>query len=137
MATGLLGMMGNKGGAAIRFKLLDSSVCFVCSHLAAHRENVAGRNADFHKWVWCWCVRGRICDNLRFRREEDESELGVMDHDLVFWVGVWLKNEKQIGDLNYRITSDVPTLRVFDYARGDLEYLLKKDQVGEAGGSEA
>ena len=51
MATGLLGMMGNKGGAAIRFKLLDSSVCFVCSHLAAHRENVAGRNADFHKWV--------------------------------------------------------------------------------------
>ena len=52
MATGLLGMMGNKGGAAIRFKLLDSSVCFVCSHLAAHRENVAGRNADFHKWVW-------------------------------------------------------------------------------------
>ena len=49
-ATGLLGMMGNKGGAAIRFKLMDSSICFVCSHLAAHRENVAGRNADFHKY---------------------------------------------------------------------------------------
>ena len=47
--TGLLGMMGNKGGAAIRMKLMDSTVCFVCSHLAAHRENVAGRNADFHK----------------------------------------------------------------------------------------
>ena len=42
-------MMGNKGGAAIRMKILDSTVCFVCSHLAAHRENVAGRNADFHK----------------------------------------------------------------------------------------
>ena len=39
----------NKGGAAIRFKLMDSTICFVCSHLAAHRENVAGRNADFHK----------------------------------------------------------------------------------------
>ena len=51
-ATGLLGMMGNKGGAAIRFKLMDNSICFVCSHLAAHRENVAGRNADFHKYVW-------------------------------------------------------------------------------------
>ena len=47
-----------------------------------------------------------------------------------------MNNEKQIGDLNYRITSDVPTLRVFDYARGDLEYLLKKDQVGETEGSE-
>lgn len=31
--------------------------------------------------------------------------------------------------MNYRITSDVPTLRVFDYARDDLDYLLKKDQV--------
>lgn len=51
-ATGLLGMMGNKGGAAIRFKLMDSTICFVCSHLAAHRENVAGRNADFHKYAF-------------------------------------------------------------------------------------
>ena len=50
-ATGLLGMMGNKGGAAIRMKLMDSTLCFVCSHLAAHRENVAGRNADFHRFV--------------------------------------------------------------------------------------
>ena len=50
-ATGLLGMMGNKGGAAIRMKLMDSTLCFVCSHLAAHRENVAGRNADFDRFV--------------------------------------------------------------------------------------
>ena len=42
-------MMGNKGGAAIRFKWMDSTICFVCSHLAAHSENVVGRNADFHK----------------------------------------------------------------------------------------
>ena len=35
----------------------------------------------------------------------------------------------QIGDLNYRITSDVPTLQVFDYALGDIDYLLKKDQL--------
>lgn len=106
-ATGLLGMMGNKGGAAIRMKLMDSTVCFVCSHLAAHRENVAGRNADFHK----------ICDNIRFKTEDET--FGILDHQLIFW----------IGDLNYRITSDVPTLRVFDYARDDLDYLLKKDQL--------
>lgn len=81
-------MMGNKGGAAIRFRLLDSTVCFVCSHLAAHRENVAGRNADFHKWVRACGVSGRICDNLRFKPEGEEGEgVGVMDHDLVFWVG--------------------------------------------------
>jgi len=31
----------------------------------------------------------------------------------------------------------VPTLKVFDYARGDLAYLLKKDQVGQAAWREA
>ena len=46
-ATGLLGMMGNKGGVCIRLSLYDTSICFVCAHLAAHRENVLGRNADY------------------------------------------------------------------------------------------
>jgi hypothetical protein len=38
---------GNKGAAALRLRLYDSTLCFVCSHLAAHQNNVAGRNADF------------------------------------------------------------------------------------------
>ena len=38
---------GNKGAACIRMQYYDTSVCVVCSHLAAHRGNVAGRNADF------------------------------------------------------------------------------------------
>lgn len=45
--VGIMGMMGNKGGAAIRMSLYDSTLCFVCAHLAAHRENVSGRNADY------------------------------------------------------------------------------------------
>ena len=44
-------MIGNKGGASIRFRLYDSTMCFVCSHLAAHRGNVSGRNADFHNII--------------------------------------------------------------------------------------
>lgn len=51
VATGLLGMMGNKGGVGIRMRINDSTVCFVCSHLAAHREKVAERNADYRKYL--------------------------------------------------------------------------------------
>lgn len=44
-------MMGNKGGVGIRMRINDSTVCFVCSHLAAHREKVAERNADYRKYL--------------------------------------------------------------------------------------
>ena len=93
-ATGLLGMMGNKGGAAIRMKILDSTVCFVCSHLAAHRENVAGRNADFHKYGLSGRVKNRICDNIRFKRDESEEEsFGILDHQFVFWVRNMMRSD--------------------------------------------
>ena len=45
--VGVMGLLGNKGGVSVRLQLYDSTLCFVCSHFAAHRENVAGRNADF------------------------------------------------------------------------------------------
>ena len=35
-ATGLLGVVGNKGGIAIRFRCHDTSLCFISTHLAAH-----------------------------------------------------------------------------------------------------
>jgi len=35
-----MGVAGNKGAAAIRFDMYDTSLCFVCSHLAAGAKHV-------------------------------------------------------------------------------------------------
>ena len=70
VATGLLGMMGNKGGAGIRMRINDSTVCFVCVHLAAHREKVAERNADYHKYkkLCSWTVESfTVSSSLRIK----------------------------------------------------------------------
>ena len=45
--TGMSGTAGNKGGVAIRFLLHSTSLCFVCSHFAAHQTKVVERNQDF------------------------------------------------------------------------------------------
>ncbi len=45
--TGFGGNLGNKGGVGIRMRFYDTTICFVCSHLAVQRHNVAQREADF------------------------------------------------------------------------------------------
>lgn len=42
-----MGVMGNKGAVVVRLSLYDSTLCFVCAHMAAKRANIQGRNADF------------------------------------------------------------------------------------------
>lgn len=45
--VGLMNMMGNKGGIAVRLRFHDSYLCFITSHLAAFTEKVEKRNQDF------------------------------------------------------------------------------------------
>ena len=49
IATGIGGIVGNKGGIGVSFLLRDTRLCFVNTHLAAHRDNVKARNSDFHE----------------------------------------------------------------------------------------
>lgn len=49
VSAGMMGLMGNKGGVGVRLRLYNSSLCFVCSHLAAHRDNVRARNDNYVK----------------------------------------------------------------------------------------
>eukprot|EP00752_Nemacystus_decipiens_P012707 g11259.t1 len=46
--TGLGGYFGNKGAVAVRMEIAGaSSLCFVCVHMAAHREQVEARNNEY------------------------------------------------------------------------------------------
>ena len=134
-ATGIMGVVGNKGGASIRVQVYDSSICFVCAHLAAHRENVEGRNNDYRT----------INDKTSFRYDAGPSgrrqqvperhhprvaahtldamargTLGILEHDHVVW----------LGDFNYRIDATHSTETVFAHVKkGDVAWLQHNDQL--------
>eukprot|EP00002_Diphylleia_rotans_P000038 TRINITY_DN10019_c0_g1_i1.p1 TRINITY_DN10019_c0_g1~~TRINITY_DN10019_c0_g1_i1.p1 ORF type:complete len:592 (+),score=101.75 TRINITY_DN10019_c0_g1_i1:86-1861(+) len=105
-AVGIMGLMGNKGGIAIRFKLFESTLCFLNSHLAAHQENFQRRNEDFHE----------ISRRIRF--VDGQEEFSLMSHDIHFW----------LGDLNYRINLPDEIVRK-KCAEKAFNYLWDYDQL--------
>eukprot|EP01041_Mallomonas_annulata_P011585 gene11585-24229_t len=132
--VGVMGMMGNKGGVSVHFYFYDSAICVVSAHLAAHRENVAGRNADFQniieKSIFTSDTVVMPLQPEEIRRitglrsvgllPPDASELSIIQHDIVFW----------IGDLNYRIDESVSLDDVFNKINeGDLNFLNERDQL--------
>jgi phosphatidylinositol-bisphosphatase len=78
--VGVLGMMGNKGGVAIRFKLYETTFCFINAHLAPHMSAISRRNQNYQDII----KRTTFNGGARFAPEK---------HDFFFW----------LGDLNYRI----------------------------------
>ncbi|XP_036394832.1 type II inositol 1,4,5-trisphosphate 5-phosphatase isoform X3 [Megalops cyprinoides] len=121
VGTGVLGRMGNKGAAAIRFRFHNSDICVVNSHLAAHMEEWERRNQDYRD----------ICSRLLFPQIPLElPPLTIMKHDIVLW----------LGDLNYRLhdvevdqvknllsTNDFKTLQSYD----QLKRLMAEQTVFE------
>lgn len=45
-ATGVAGVMGNKGGVGVAFRYERTTMCFICAHLAAHQEKTQDRNSN-------------------------------------------------------------------------------------------
>ena len=129
-ATGIMGIMGNKGGAVARLQLYDSTLCFVCAHLAAHRDNVEGRNSDYHSII----AKTRFKEEKIHTDEEKRMSIGssassnnsstrtygINDHEYVVW----------LGDFNYRIDAVHSTSKVISKTNGvDLPWLLRNDQL--------
>jgi inositol polyphosphate 5-phosphatase INPP5B/F len=107
--VGIMGMMGNKGGVAVRFQLHDSTFCLVNTHLSAHQENVLRRNQDYHE----------ISRRLQFTLPSGAT-IGIHEHDHLFWM----------GDLNYRIDLADDDLKAAIRV-GDWDTLFAADQLRE------
>eukprot|EP00761_Pharyngomonas_kirbyi_P006150 gb/GECH01006156.1/.p1 GENE.gb/GECH01006156.1/~~gb/GECH01006156.1/.p1 ORF type:complete len:1033 (+),score=299.96 gb/GECH01006156.1/:1-3099(+) len=103
--VGIMNMMGNKGAVAIRFRLHDSTFCFINAHFAPHMDAVLRRNQNFHS----------IISSINFGRG---NEFLPDKHDFVFW----------FGDLNYRI--DLPNDEVREKVKQkNYADLMEYDQL--------
>eukprot|EP01083_Nonionella_stella_P014314 40230_1 len=113
-ATGMGGVVGNKGGCGIRFRVQNTSICFVCCHLEAHKEEVEERNEDYHE----------ILKELTFETEDEKTDGAILSHDVVF----------MFGDLNYRLNFDADQLQTVYGLINEKKYgeLLEKDQLMNA-----
>jgi hypothetical protein len=109
VATGLGGVMGNKGGVGVSFAYHETTMCFVDSHLAAHQDQEQARNANYRD-----IVRG-----LSHALYMENSPLDITNQfDHLFW----------FGDLNYRI--DLPRDDVLQLvSQKDWRALQEHDQL--------
>ncbi|KAJ3350831.1 Type II inositol 1,4,5-trisphosphate 5-phosphatase [Allomyces javanicus] len=113
VGCGIMGVLGNKGAVAIRFKVFDTRICMVNSHLAADQNQVERRDSDFHE----------ICRRLMFKREDGSSFGAPYDQDetMVFW----------FGDLNYRLESTYNDV-LAGIKASRVPHLLQRDQLGHS-----
>ena len=113
-------LLGNKGAVAVRL-VLDSQLklMFIGSHLAAHAERVADRNADFHR-IASGLFSGK--DAISPRPMADGAPLpdgGEDEYGSVVPAGSILAEADLLviwlGDLNYRLAGRAECVRSADY----------------------
>jgi len=98
-ATGIAGVLGNKGGTIISLQYKSIKLCFVNSHLAAHQHMCEQRNQHYRT----------IVKNVKVGPAGQSDILNEYHH--VIWM----------GDLNYRIDygsqgdAKTPTLEQFNH----------------------
>ncbi|KAM0964366.1 hypothetical protein ACFX13_020791 [Malus domestica] len=111
VGCGIMGCLGNKGSVSVRFRLHETSFCFVCTHLASgSREGDEKlRNSNISDILSRTSFpRGPLLDLPR----------KILDYDRVIF----------LGDLNYRISLPEATTRSLVDTR-EWNTLLKHDQL--------
>jgi hypothetical protein len=117
---GMGGLHGNKGAVAVRFRIDDSSICFVNCHLAAGQSQAAARHNDL----------AEILESSLFPAERDpavriDSFAGGGDGSMVVDHELCILN----GDLNYRIDTMSRDTVVMAVKQNNLAKLLERDQL--------
>ncbi|KAJ1273977.1 hypothetical protein BS78_05G027800 [Paspalum vaginatum] len=114
VGRGIMGYLGNKGCISVSLSLHQTSLCFVCSHLASGEKegDELRRNSDVVE----------ILKNTQFRRLCKRSGRRIperiLDHDRVIW----------LGDLNYRIALSYSEAKKLVEVN-DWSTLFEKDQL--------
>lgn len=106
--TGIMNMLGNKGGVAVRMDLYNTSICFVNCHLAAHVEEYERRNEDYD------C----ICEKTVFVANYGYPPKYIRDHNHIYF----------FGDMNYRIPPQDLDIRRMA-STNQFKTLLSLDQL--------
>jgi len=118
-ATGIAGIVGNKGAVLISLDYGGTSLCFVNSHLAAHQKKEESRNSNYRE----------ICTNVDGVGNIKHPILNQFHH--IFW----------LGDLNYRCDYkqeedplNTPTKNLFNeykevIDRGKFDGMLRSCQL--------
>uniref|UniRef100_A0ACD5Z4L7 Uncharacterized protein n=1 Tax=Avena sativa TaxID=4498 RepID=A0ACD5Z4L7_AVESA len=114
VGRGIMGRLGNKGCIAMSMTLHQTSVCFVCSHLASGQKegDEVRRNADVAE-ILKSTQFPRICKVPGQRVPEK-----IIDHDRIIW----------LGDLNYRVVLSYDDTKAL-LEENDWDTLLENDQL--------
>ncbi|XP_027077651.1 type I inositol polyphosphate 5-phosphatase 5-like [Coffea arabica] len=114
IGRGIMGYLGNKGCISVSLSLHQTSLCFVCSHLASGEKegDELRRNADVAE-ILKSTQFPRICKNPI--RQIPER---IIDHDRIIW----------LGDLNYRVSLSYEKTRLL-LEDNDWDSLLERDQL--------
>ncbi|KAH8077005.1 hypothetical protein JL720_10306 [Aureococcus anophagefferens] len=127
--VGVMGMLGNKGGCAVRFRAFDTTVCVVSARAAkgATTRRPCRRAPDRPSAPPAPAPPPpprRILDHDRPSAPPAPAPAPpprrILDHDVVFW----------LGDLNYRVREGIATAECFARAEArDDAFLLANDQL--------
>lgn len=115
VGRGIMGYLGNKGSISISMILHQTTLCFVCTHLAAGEKegDELKRNSD----VIDILKRTRFSHSSRLTGQSDPPD-GILNHENIIW----------LGDLNYRLASRA-TEAMELLKNNDWQALLEKDQL--------